>query len=68
MSTWRRASYSMALPRDRNELMFLTSQRVPNSAWPTGRTDTLQSTRIDPSSIFPSEAPMATRIERSSLT
>ena len=48
--------------------MFLTSQRVPSSSWPTGRTDTLQSTRMDPSSIFPSEAPMATRIERSSLT
>ena len=58
----------MARPRDRSELMFFTSQRVPSSTWPTGRTDTLQSTRMDPSSIFPSEAPMATRIERSSLT
>ena len=58
----------MARPRDRSELMFLISQRVPNSACPTGRTDTLQSTRIEPSSIFPSEAPMATKMARSSPT
>ena len=58
----------MARPMDRSELMFLTSHRVPSSVVPSRRTETLQSTRIDPSSIFPSEAPMATRMARSSDT
>ena len=35
--------------------MFFISQRVPNSVEPSGRTDTLQSTRSEPSSIFPSD-------------
>ena len=58
----------MARPNERSELMFLTSQRVPSCWLPSGRTDTLQSTRIDPSSIFPSEAPMATKMARNSPT
>jgi hypothetical protein len=57
----------MARPSERSELRFLISQRVPNgsSGW---WTDTLASTRIEPSSIFPSDAPVATRMDRSSLT
>ena len=35
---------------------------------PTGRTDTLASTRIEPSSIFTSETPIACSTARSSLT
>ena len=62
----RAASNSMARPSERIELRFLTSQRVPNSLDPTGRTETLASTRMDPSSMRPSEAPVATRIPRSS--
>ena len=67
-SIWRRASYSMARPSERSELRFLISHRVPSSASPAGRTDTLASTRIDPSSIFPSDTPVATRMARSSAT
>ncbi len=48
------------------ELRFLISHRVPNVLLPTGRTETLASTRIDPSSMRPSEAPVATRMPRSS--
>ena len=66
-SIWRRASYSMARPSERSELRFLISQRVPNGS-PGRWTDTLASTRIEPSSIFPSETPVATRMARSSLT
>ena len=64
---WRSASYSMARPRDRTELRFLISQRVPNGSDADRRTETLASTRIDPSSILPSEAPEATRMARSSV-
>ena len=53
-SICRRASYSMARPSDRTELRFLISQRVPKGS-PGRRTDTLASTRIDPSSILASE-------------
>ena len=56
---WRAASYSIARPSERREFRFLISQRVPKASVPTGRTDTLASTRIDPSSIRPSEAPVA---------
>ena len=48
--------------------MFLTSTLVPSSSVPTGRIDTLASTRIEPSSIFTSETPMAWSTPRSSLT
>ena len=48
--------------------MFLISHRVPRSGEPARRTDTLASTRNEPSSILPSEAPVATRMARSSLT
>jgi hypothetical protein len=58
----------MARPRLRIELRFLISQRVPRASEPTGRTDTLASTRSEPSSIFPSLTPVATRIDRSSVT
>ena len=64
---WRAASYSIARPSERSEFRFLISQRVPKASVPAGRTETLASTRMDPSSIRPSEAPVATRIPRSSL-
>ena len=48
--------------------MFLTSTLVPSSDVPTGRTDTLASTRIEPSSIFTSDTPMACSTARSSVT
>ena len=66
--TWRRSSYSTARPSDRTELRFLISARVPNASVPAGRMDTLASMRSDPSSIRASDAPMATRMARSSLT
>ncbi len=44
----------------------MISQRVPSSKVPAGRTDTLASTRMDPSSMRPSDAPVATRMPRSS--
>ncbi len=66
-STWRSASYSIARPTERTELTFLISHRVPNGS-PGRRTDTLASTRIDPSSILASEAPTARRMARSSVT
>ena len=66
-SICRRASYSIARPSERTELRFLISQRVPSGS-PGRRTDTLASTRIEPSSILASEASMATRIARSSFT
>ena len=62
-SAWRWASYSMARPSERSELRFLISQRVPRSSVPSRRTDTLASTRSEPSSIFPSLTPVATRID-----
>ncbi len=40
----------------RNELRFLSSQRVPNG-WPGRRKDTLQSARNEPSAMLPSEIP-----------
>ena len=58
----------MARPSDRSELRFLISQRVPSTVSPRGRTETLASTRIEPSSILASLTPVASRIERSSLT
>ena len=58
----------MARPSDRNEFTFLISHRVPSRSLPIGLTDTLQSTRSDPSSILPSDAPTATRMDRSSVT
>ena len=48
--------------------MFLISTLVPSSLVPAGRTETLASTRIEPSSIFTSEMPIAKRIDRSSST
>ena len=47
-------------------MRFLISHRVPNSALPAGRTETLASTRIEPSSMRPSDAPVATRMPRNS--
>ena len=38
--------------------MFFSSVLVPNVASPTGRIDTLASTRSEPSSMFTSETPM----------
>ena len=58
----------MARPSERSELRFLISQRVPNTPLPSGRTDTLASTRIEPSSILASLTPVASRMARSSLT
>ncbi len=67
MSICRCISYSMARPSERTLLTFLISQRVPNGV--SGRcTLTLASTRIDPSSIFASDAPTARRMARSSVT
>ncbi len=57
----------MARPSDRSELRFLISQRVPNGS-PGWWIDTLASTRSEPSSILASEAPVATRMARSSDT
>ncbi|CPM61623.1 Uncharacterised protein [Bordetella pertussis] len=59
-SIWRRASNRMARSRKRNELTFLISVRVPNSFWPTGRTETLASQRNEPSCMLPSQMPSQT--------
>ena len=48
-------------------MTFLISQRVPNGV-PGWCTLTLASTRIEPSSIFASDAPTARRMARSSVT
>ena len=56
----RSISCSMARATLRKELMFFSSQRVPNSFWPLGRTDTLASTRKEPSCILPSQMPSQT--------
>ena len=65
-ATWRSISWSMARTSDRSEFRFFTSHRVPNSAAPRVRTDTLASTRIEPSSMRPSDAPAATKMPRNS--
>ena len=57
----------MARPSERSELRFLISQRVPKLVGADRRTDTLASTRSEPSSILPSDAPVATRMARSSV-
>ncbi len=44
----------------RNEFRFLISQRVPNAAWPIGRTDTFASQRNEPSCMLPSQMPSQT--------
>ena len=67
-STWRRASYSMARPSDRSELRFLISQRVPSSASPRRGPRRWRRPACEPSSILASDAPMATRMARSSVT
>ena len=56
----------MARCRLRSELRFLISQRVPKGS-PAWRTETLASIRMEPSSMRPSEAPVAIRIPRNSL-
>jgi len=53
---------------ERSEFRFLISHLVPITSLPAGRTETLASTRIEPSSIRPSEAPVATSTARSSAT
>ena len=58
----------MARTSDRSEFTFLISHRVRSSSEPSGRTEMLASTRSEPSSIFPSLTPQATRIARSSDT
>jgi hypothetical protein len=58
----------MARPSDRSEFRFFTSQRVPSSAEPSRRTDTLASTRRLPSSMRASDTPVASSTARSSLT
>jgi len=46
-----------------DELRFLISRRVPYSACPMGRTETLASTRKLPSCMLPSQMPIqATRV------
>ena len=62
----RSISKAMARSTERNEFMFLTSIRVPKASVPTGRSETLASTRIWPSSIAASVAPMARSRRRSS--
>ncbi|CAB4790037.1 unannotated protein [freshwater metagenome] len=57
----------MARPSERILFTFLISQRVPYGI-PGLCTLTLASQRMLPSSIFASLAPMATRIERNSVT
>ena len=52
-------------PRLRSEFRFLISQRVPKGS-PARRTETLASMRIEPSSIRPSDAPVAIKMPRSS--
>ena len=64
---WRSASKSMARPSERTELRFLISHRVPKGSSEERRTETLASTRIEPSSILPSDAPEATSTARSSV-
>ncbi|MNP72351.1 hypothetical protein D3C76_1688870 [compost metagenome] len=56
-SIWRWISLLIARSMKRNELTFLISQRVPNSVWPFGRIDTLQSQRSEPSAMLPSQMP-----------
>ena len=46
----------------------MISQRVRSSSEPAGRTDTLASTRMEPSSIRASDTPMESRMARSSRT
>ena len=58
----------MARCTERIEFMFFVSVRVPSSVVPVRRTDTLASTRIEPSSIFTSETPSASNVARSSVT
>ena len=53
---------------ERTELMFFSSQRVRSSSEPVGRTETLASTRIEPSSILASLTSMARRMSRNSET
>ena len=49
-----------------NEFMFLISHRVRSSSDPSGRTDTLASTRSVPFSISASEMPSSTIVCRRS--
>ncbi len=56
-SIWRWISWLIAFSMKRKELTFLISARVPNSAWPFGRTETLQSQRSEPSAMLPSQMP-----------
>ena len=51
----------------RKEFRFLISQRVPNSFWPTGRTETLASQRNEPSCMLPSQTPSHITSECSAL-
>ncbi len=46
--------------------MFLSSVLVPSSSEPTGRIETLASTRSEPSSMFTSETPSWRTVVRSS--
>ena len=48
--------------------MFLVSVRVPNSSWPMGRSDRLESTRMEPWSMRASETPSALTRSRSADT
>ena len=66
-ASWRMISWSIARRTKRNELMFLSSVRVPNFSCPTGLIETFASQRNEPSSRFPSFTPMNIRMSRSFL-
>ena len=65
-ATCRAASYSMARASERSELRFLISQRVPNAGRRPGGPRRWRRPACEPSSMRPSEAPVATSTARSS--
>ena len=62
----RPISKSTARSKERNEFMFFISTLVPNGASGPGRTDTLASKRMEPSSSLASDKPSASTSSRSS--
>ena len=65
MAIWRAISASMPRSRKRKLFMFLSSVLVPSSVAPAGRTLTLASARMEPSSMLQSLTPSRRRVARS---
>ena len=65
ISFWRAISASMPRSRNRNEFMFFSSVFTPSVCDPTGRTDTLASARMEPSSMLTSLTPRNSSVWRS---